>query len=703
MKTNLCSLTRKLLGVALFVAAMATGLSGCVEEIDTSNRYTFTGHTVASFLEEHNDVYGDFITILKRGGKWNLMKAYGTYTCFAPTNDAIARYLKEQDSIYWDSKARHDADGKTKIIWTGITSPNLEEMTDSMCTIVAQTHIIPATYLTTEMEGDVVPTMNLNDRYLTMTYGVDSLLKSILYINGAEVIASDEEVENGVIHTISDVMNPSSETVPTIIENMKFLSIFSEALDVTGLTDKLQAYKDYTYTDGDKKALTIYNQAGAPYPPNRYFGFTAFVEPDSIYQAAGIYNLDDLYRQCKIWYPNATNPDFKSKDNALNKFVSYHLLDRKLLYSRIVCYKIVCDYYNSEDMFLKRADRYDYYETLQGTLLKVIRPLSDPTSGIYDGVNKSFSNCIFINYSKDATNAADPFNSTCGKNNISVNIVVADPSDVQKDKKRYPNFIQEALNGSVHLINHLLVYDEDVMSGYVLNEMIRIDFSSMVPEYTNNNIRWSDGKGIQFAASTDHEFYIPDGYSDRIKINTAGTRLYYLSPHTSWTNWMGDECMCLGDCDISYRLPHVPAGTYEVRLGYQGMANRGITQFYFDNEITGIPVNMRLNAETNRNIGWIADENTDDNGVTNDKQMKNRGYLKGSSQYYAYGHTARREPSAMRLVLTTKYLDDGDHWFRAKNVNEADDGYDQFMHDYIEFVPVGWIRNENIPLEEKRK
>jgi hypothetical protein len=166
---------------------------------------------------------------------------------------------------------------------------------------------------------------------------------------------------------------------------------------------------------------------------------------------------------------------------------------------------------------------------------------------------------------------------------------------------------------------------------------------------------------------------------------------------------MGDECMCLSNADISYRLPHVPAGTYEIRLGYQGMVNRGITQFYFDDEIAGIPVDMRLDAVTNRNIGWIRDSQTDDNGVINDKQMKNRGYLKASTQYYAYGTIARDQPSPMRLVLTTKYLDSGDHWFRAKNVNEADDGLDQFMHDYIEFVPVGWMRREDISLEEKRK
>ena len=71
------------LATLLCVATLA--LTSCVEQIETSTRYTFTGHTVASFLEEHDDVYSSFIYILERGGRLNLMKAYGQYPCFAPT------------------------------------------------------------------------------------------------------------------------------------------------------------------------------------------------------------------------------------------------------------------------------------------------------------------------------------------------------------------------------------------------------------------------------------------------------------------------------------------------------------------------------------------------------------------------------------------------------------------------------------------
>lgn len=46
------------------------------------------------------------------------------------------------------------------------------------------------------------------------------------------------------------------------------------------------------------------------------------------------------------------------------------------------------------------------------------------------------------------------------------------------------------------------------------------------------------------------------------------------------------------------------------------------------------------------------------------------------------------------VIITTEYLTKGDHWIRIKNVMEDDNGYYQFMHDYIEIVPMTVLRNE---------
>lgn len=57
--------------------AIALSVVACTEEIDESNRYTFTGETMADFLLNRSDQYSHFITLLKRAGLFSLLQTYG--------------------------------------------------------------------------------------------------------------------------------------------------------------------------------------------------------------------------------------------------------------------------------------------------------------------------------------------------------------------------------------------------------------------------------------------------------------------------------------------------------------------------------------------------------------------------------------------------------------------------------------------------
>ncbi len=664
------------IGAAAMIATMA--FSSCQEHIDAGARYTFTGHTVASFLESHEDVYSSFIEILTRGECFSLMKAYGEYTCFAPTNDAIARYLVEQDSIYWASYAAGDP------IWTGITSPELSELSDSMCKVISQTHILSDPYLTTDMEGDIIPTMNMNDRYLSLGYAIDENNLNVLLINGtAKIIAKDEEVENGVVHTLAGVLNPSTNMVPTQIKEHEYFRIFSEALELTGYDDMMQLYKDETYTDGDKQHLDIKLQGYCPYPSDRYYGFTAFVESDQVFAKYGVFTLEDLIAKSAEWYPNAdANAPYTSKENPLNQFVGYHLINKKIPYSRLVCYNISLNNFDSEKNLVNYSDRNEFYETMNNRLMKVSVPRS----------NSKYQSTRLINYSREGANQPEM--------DEHINIKVYDPNDFRSLDTLYAGFVSEALNGSINVIDKVLIYNEDEMAGNVLNCIIRFDASALCPELTNNDIRW---RSRDKAGSNAGEIYIPNGYCTNMKVYSDETMHFYLCPYTNWHNYQGDEMMTLGALDFAYKLPPVPAGTYEIRMGYQSESVRHIIQFYVDGEVAGIPVDLRIPAN-NPSIGWVKDSETDDNGVANDKEMKNRGYLKAPTTYKYNGSIiVRDEPSTIRKVIATKYLSEGEHWIRFKSVFEGDDGKAQFMHDYFEIIPMTFLRNESLSLEEKRK
>ncbi|MBQ2969653.1 MAG: fasciclin domain-containing protein [Bacteroidaceae bacterium] len=641
-------------------------IAACAEQVDEGARYTFTGDTVASYLEKNEDTFSSFIEVAKRGGRFSVLAAYGQYTCFAPTNEAFDRFLYVEDSLYRTT-------GKFK----GIDSPRLEDLSDSMCIVLSQTHIVPAAYLTTDLYEGVIPTQNFNDRYLVISFDTDENNYGTISVNNSLIITGDTEVENGVVHVVKDVVNPSSNVLPQQIENHPYLSIFSEALKATGLEDSLQLYKDYSYTDGDKTIQRYDGTGYCNYPANRYFKYTAFVETDDTYRKYGIENLDDLKAFAEKWYGTEDSDDPKSRSNALNKFISYHLLDREVAYNRLVCYNIKNNYYNSEVNFKKNADRYEYYESmLKHTLFKVIKKLS----------STEHSPFLYLNFSDRPTIYPEM--------NDHLNIKILSATEVKDLSEEYKEFNPSAINGTIHIIDKILVYNEDEMAGNVMNERLRFDVASLMSELTNNGIRLCP-RGA--AGNTNgSEFFIPTNYCKYYKSYNEESRLYYLTANTGWCDYQGDEFIAIGAYDFAYRIPPVPEGTYEIRLAYTGWPTRGIAQFYFDGEVTGIPVDLRYKGnDTGSPVGWVKDSNTDDNGKANDKAMRNRGYMKGPSIYTYGGNLAARDyEGALRKIITTKYLSKGDHWIRIKNVMEDDNGYYQFMHDYIEIVPMTVIRNE---------
>ena len=48
------------------------------------------------------------------------------------------------------------------------------------------------------------------------------------------------------------------------------------------------------------------------------------------------------------------------------------------------------------------------------------------------------------------------------------------------------------MNGFIHTITDVLVYDEEVMNNDVLYKRLRFDAYSIPPQLTNNNIRWNN-------------------------------------------------------------------------------------------------------------------------------------------------------------------------------------------------------------------
>jgi uncharacterized surface protein with fasciclin (FAS1) repeats len=589
--------------MALFVS--------CIDSDNPDVFKTFEDETVTSFLEKNPDTYSEFFRFLKEADLNDLLSAYGTYTCFAPTNDAFQKYYAEKETSF-DAMSEED---------------KIE---------LAYNHILNKIYNSQDFPSGPIPDATLGERFLSFSFAPGAEGMTVVVNDKSRITAIDQKMHNGVIHTIDAVLQPSKTALPEVIDgdDDKRYSLFAEALYLTGLHDSLRLVQDYSYVQVPQYYSTYYNEVWAT-PAFKKYGYTAFVESDSLYRAKGISSIEDMKRYAAkiydVMYPaDVAISDPTNRRNSLNRFIAYHLVARAQSENEFFASTIV-------RYFIPGTVLYEYIETMNNTLI--------------EGCNQGGAGLVF---NKRANGSA---------------IRIISPN-------------HEAVNGVFHEIDDILVYDSG-METDVLNKRLRMDAATMLPELNTNKMRFA----------VEALLLLPKGYLSNI--DYADNSEIFYKVYAGYANTGGDEVLLGGKYDFTLRIPPVPPGTYEIRIRYHASdpVQRGVAQVYFDGVPCGIPLDMRITA-SNPKIGYIADSETDDNGVENDKMMRNRGYMKDINTSYLYNFTAiaRGDSPAMRRILTTKtFHTTAPHFLRIKCVEERSAN---FQVDYLEFVPTHVIATE---------
>ena len=674
------------------IALLAGGtFTSCDDRIADENRFTFTGELISTHLENNPEKFSSFVEILKKakigkkssGSVLKTLSTYGSYTCFAPTNEAIDIFLLEEYN-------RHLAGEQS-----GVKSLDITLLSDSMATEIAKNHIIEMGYKTIDINEGSFPMSTMNRRATTVEWIKDENGRVFTLLNNsARIIDQDLEMENGYIQVLDAVLNPSNKLLPDHIESQPAFSLFTKAIKTTGLDSLLNIYElDPNYDNTLTGPLLDSETSTSPYPKEKKQKYTVLIEPDGLYHSLGYNSLEDIIALAEKWYGEDAKGDYTNPDNALYKYVAYHIVDRQLQYSSGTGPGgFIMENYDNADFrstvnLNQKFDSYEYYETmLPYTMIKVTKPYT----------NEELKKEIIINYAQEmGSMLVNP------EMEPHLNVVVERAAVTKEKYPELKDFSQGALNGIIHTIDRILIYNEDEMAGNVLKERIRIDVSAIFPELTNNDVRWDLSKSGGVVT------YIPNDFCKGFVVNNEDTEVFYFRPHKtylgSYANYQGDEFIVEGKYDFQYRIPHVPVGTYEIRFGYPRGYYRGVCQFYFDGKIAGIPVDLRWNDDTDVLIGWeAASEMSEDEARESDKAMRNRGYMRGPGSIVldadqTYG-TMRDSEQAIRKIIGTFRLDKRDYWLRFKDVSENSTGkMKQFDQDYLELVPAAVLSDPTKP------
>lgn len=690
----------KIGGMMALAALGVASFTSCSEEIDDSNLYTFTGQTVIDYLRSDSTL-SDIAKISDRAGMSDRLSAYGTYTCFAPTNEALKVYI---DSLYNDVKSdNHNglyagevpADSVMNRLWKS-------EKCDSLCKDIIESHVTGQKKTTNDFLTGADITMMLGNTHTPKRVNGEITMDGTTHF-----IKTDQEVENGIVQVIDRLFYRSTNYIIDEMDAMGCYGLWVEALRKTGIDKILQENirtKGISWFNIEPENQYPY----ADYPTKCKVGFTIFAEPDEVLKKEGINTFADLveranqeYANCKNWYSYvedkginvSTGNDYTNQWNALNMFIRYHILHYALSTD-----KLVYSYNELKDM-----DVYEYVRTLlPGTMFK-LTGIKDPGGNVGE---------IRINRQLNTpTLTSDPGNTNLnGTAYLAANQVIDEGILVGNSKINS----RQASNGYVHPISGVLAYKETVPNK-VLNERLRFEFMSLFDESMTNRYRGYTGADLKsFFGRTDRNITavrIPEGYFENMVIyNGDASRVYYLTKdqangyqgYDCWNDYQGDELYCKGAYDFAIKLPPVPKdGIYELRFGYVNNGKRTIVQFYLGHSSDrstmtpcDIPLDQNVNP-TSTTVGWTNPNTDGDNGAAVDKAMHNRGWMRGpnyfSNKKHGEGSTARFKSDGgqhhIRRVVTKQYFKQGEeNWFRCKTAM-PENTEAEFQLDYIELVP----------------
>ncbi|MBR6170270.1 MAG: hypothetical protein IKQ51_06175 [Bacteroidaceae bacterium] len=701
--------------------ALLLMVCACSEQIDTSERYVFQYHTIASYLEAH-PVYSEYVDLLKKvkinpyketSTVYQLLTARGNYTVFAITNDAIEDYL--QDLV--------DGGLISEPSWDAFTD---SAKLDSIRAVIVRNSVIDGfdredqRYSINMVDKNTelsLPT--LSDHRLTINDSKNS--PDSFFVNNIcpiDPINHDIPVINGYIHQLHKVIAPLDESCARYLQNIldnktEGYLMMARVIQACNLLDMLSMVRDDVYeqkylrgeipdmkdyqakSGGDKSATPGDPDAHAP--EHRKYGYTIFAETDEYWRSQGIdpaapdalQQLIDWLQKNKMYFSeevNKTDDNYASPEHILYRWVTYHILPMRIPANKLVynCNEIGSPYTRP----VLSLPVYEWYCTVGEGLRRLLK--------IYESKE---SQGVYLNRFPVLDNSLSGSGHEVSCDPHKTGILIGRESDKA--------VLNDITNACIYPLDGPLAYT-DAVRDELAKERIRFDLFAMFPEAISNNLRRADS-----AEGKYQHVYVPQDqtykYFENCSILNEETHfIHYNGYRTDWPNYCQDEDKVFGKYDIMFTLPPVPKrGTYELRYKVLATAARGITQVYFGSDpgnlpAAGIPVNMAEGiaityAGEGGSWGDLTDTGRDEDEIIEiDHKLRNHGLMKAGRHEFGENKTARDDERQKRHILVRQTLDPKyTYYIRFKSVLDTDKK--ELYLDYFEWCPKEIYDNPSKP------
>lgn len=262
----------------LLISISVSVFNSCSSYMDGQTFVVSDEIMIDEYIEKKDTSMSKFLLAADKAGFRGMLHAYGTNTCFIPTNKAI--------DVYCERK--------------GIAS--IEDLSVEELEKFMKFHIVRDTIQSSEFIDGRLSRATMLGKFLTAKTEQIGNATPVLRINRqANILTKDIRTANGIIHKIDYVLTPNPYTVGEMIQTLPDnYSLFKSLMDETYFTE----------------VLTMNNKDGQ--------WFTVFLQSNESFATAGITDRASLIEKMKIAQPDYATDEAK----LINLYVSYHILFR---------------------------------------------------------------------------------------------------------------------------------------------------------------------------------------------------------------------------------------------------------------------------------------------------------------------------------------------------------------------------------------
>lgn len=266
-------------------------LGSCDDPYQDKQFQAYEEYPSSAYLDTRQEDFSKWVEILRYADLYNaLNQASETFTLFVPDNRAV-------DAFYQKN---------------GISSA--EELGRDFARELVKYHVINAEITQKNfLLGGKLTKPTISEDYLTVSFDEGESSGgglNAIYLNGeARVTELANVTTNGLVYVLNSVLTPLTQTLYDRLEENPAYSIFREAAERSGWKRRLDSPYDTVYSELGKVSYLKKN-------------FTLLAVTNDVFAEDGITDLDGLISKL------GASSDYTSDQNALRKYVGYHLISQ---------------------------------------------------------------------------------------------------------------------------------------------------------------------------------------------------------------------------------------------------------------------------------------------------------------------------------------------------------------------------------------